>query len=304
MKYVVAALPNDAELASWIGKKGTSNGLIFYNRRIADTHLVLLTPADLTNKFYALGESFTLADHLIASTKSLDAVLGEAIIAASLLGKELWLTDDSDVRQLLKGFEGSSIEQMPRNVLIERLGASLMPEEKGDVRIDIDKSFPVKGVGTVLLGIVRRGRVRVHDTLYLSTGREIPIRSIQVHDEDVPEAGRGARVGLAVKGIDDKEIRKGDVLSLRQVPYTNSITAALRLSPFVEGADIEGMTCTLASSFSVSSCRLSRSESGQEYALRLERPLPLESGDSFLLMREAQPRVFGAGRITGTGADT
>ena len=298
MKNIVAALPNDPELASWLGKKGTSNGLTFYNRRISDTHVVLLTPTDIAGKFYAFGEAFTLADQIIASTKSIDDILGESIIAASLLRKGIWLTDDNNVQHLLKGL-GNSTEQLSRELLIEKLGALEVHANDAGVRIDLDKSFPVKGVGTVLLGIVRRGSVKVHDTLSLSSGKELQIRSIQVHDEDINEAGRGSRVGLAVKGIDEKEVRKGDILSESTLPYIREISADININPLIKDS-IHETGCTFTSGFSVAMCNIEKGPSA--YALRFDKPVAVEKGDPFVLIREGKPRVLAAGRVTGTNA--
>jgi Selenocysteine-specific translation elongation factor len=50
--------------------------------------------------------------------------------------------------------------------------------------VDLDKAFVVKGVGSVVLGIVSKGSVAVHDTLYASSGKQA-FRSIQSQDKDI-----------------------------------------------------------------------------------------------------------------------
>ena len=72
----------------------------------------------------------------------------------------------------------------------------------------------MKGVGTVILGVVRRGTLHSHDRLRLwPTAKVIDIRSIQVHDVDRKEAECGERVGIALKGVDVDEIVRGQVLA-------------------------------------------------------------------------------------------
>jgi len=72
----------------------------------------------------------------------------------------------------------------------------------------------VKGVGTVVLGCVARGTVRRHDEVRaLPAGLNAEIRSIQKHDDDFDSAGRGDRVGLALKGISVEDLDRGTVLS-------------------------------------------------------------------------------------------
>ena len=81
-------------------------------------------------------------------------------------------------------------------------------------RVDVDHSFEVKGVGTVALGIVRRGTVRVHDKIFGQPGAvEGAVRSIQIFDVDHQEAEAGSRVGLALKGINSSQVPRGTVLT-------------------------------------------------------------------------------------------
>ena len=73
--------------------------------------------------------------------------------------------------------------------------------------------FYVKGVGTVVLGVIKQGAVKTFDHLkILPSGKDILIRSIQIHDDPVTECKSPARVGLAMKGVDANDISMGDVL--------------------------------------------------------------------------------------------
>ena len=69
----------------------------------------------------------------------------------------------------------------------------------------------MKGVGTVLLGGIKQGRIRVYDKLkILPSNKEVLIKSIQMHDDPVDESSSPSRVGLGVKGISPREIERGD----------------------------------------------------------------------------------------------
>ncbi|MCI4361477.1 MAG: hypothetical protein L3J91_07200, partial [Thermoplasmata archaeon] len=69
-------------------------------------------------------------------------------------------------------------------------------DRPGTVQVPIDHAFPVKGVGAVALGVVRRGSLTAHEKLRLfPTPKLVEIRSIQVHDVDVRAARTGERVG-------------------------------------------------------------------------------------------------------------
>jgi selenocysteine-specific translation elongation factor len=66
----------------------------------------------------------------------------------------------------------------------------------------------------VALGVVRRGGLRVHEKLRLyPTTKLVEVRSIQVHDVDVPEATTGQRVGIALKGVEADELERGQQLA-------------------------------------------------------------------------------------------
>ena len=295
MVSVIVALPNDKRLAAELGKKGSENGITFYNRKVEGSSVVVLTPTDIESKFYALGEIISISGVVVISTAKVDALLGEAVIASALLGKTVIFTDDNDVSKIISSVGKLDFSTSPCSLLLQKILESSSPGSEGGLRIDVDKSFPVKGVGTVLLGIVRSGRVRVHDMLKSSSGKDVLVRSIQVHDDDMQEAAAGERVGLAVKGIEDKDIGKGDALSKTQIPLLSSFHAGIKYSPLYRGSADESVNCTVVSSFSVSNCKISKTPQG--FDIILDKPAALVKGDSFLLIREKAPRVFASGVV-------
>ena len=99
-------------------------------------------------------------------------------------------------------------------VAIERM-LDLTPEsaDRDRPRLFVDRSFSVKGAGTVVTGTLTRGRLRVDDEVTIlpggGTGR---IRSIQTHKRTREEARPGSRVALNLAGLDRDEIRRGDAV--------------------------------------------------------------------------------------------
>ncbi|MGB7636615.1 MAG: EF-Tu/IF-2/RF-3 family GTPase [Nitrososphaeraceae archaeon] len=83
----------------------------------------------------------------------------------------------------------------------------------GPVIIPIDHVFDVKGVGTVVMRVVKQGSVKVYYQLkIMPSGEDIVVKSIQMRDDPVDESNSPARVGLAVKGMTAEQIAKGDIL--------------------------------------------------------------------------------------------
>ena len=112
---------------------------------------------------------------------------------------------------------------------------------EGECIIRIDHAFNVKGVGTVVvLGVIKQGAVKAFDRLkILPSGKDILVKSIQMHDDPVTECKSPARVGLAIKGIDADHISRGDVLcslgSLDLKVATDPISAGFIKSPYYKG---------------------------------------------------------------------
>ncbi len=108
-------------------------------------------------------------------------------------------------------------------------------DEKSEVvKVLIDHVFPVKGVGTVVLGLVKRGVVRAGEMYDLApVQNKVILRSIQKFDRDFKTAYVGDRVGLALKGVKAPELDRNTVFStLNSMEKTAEVKGTLNVSPF------------------------------------------------------------------------
>ncbi len=81
-------------------------------------------------------------------------------------------------------------------------------------RLPVDRSFTIKGAGTVVTGTLWNGQVRVGDEVeILPAGTKTRVRSIQVHGHAVEVAGSGHRTALNLNGVSTDEVRPGDMLA-------------------------------------------------------------------------------------------
>ncbi len=295
MNYVVA-LPLDPGLAEFLGKKGSENSITFYNRKLGGDVIVALAPSSIEEKFYAVAEALTVAGQVVMSTASVDRLFGEMLVACSLLGKHVIFTKDSSIDALLKSAKVSDAEFAGREELMQRIVAAKPKEAGAAARVDVDKAFNVKGIGVVALGIVTKGMVRVHDELYHSSGKKVLVRSIQSQDEDIQEAGMGTRVGLALRGIDESEMERGDLLTKEPNKKVGKIGARLDVSAISKEEVLVGKSYTLVSNFSVSRATVESFADGTA-GLKLEKALAIIPEDEFLLLREQTPRIFAAGVV-------
>ncbi len=292
----IVAIPFDESLADYIGKKGSENSITFYNRKLNDNTIVGLMPSSIEEKFYALPQSFLIADQIVVSTKALDRLFGEVLIACALLNKRTIFTKDNDITKIISGITLENISFADRENILDSIVSLKSDARAESTRVDIDKAFNVKGVGTVALGVVTKGTVKIHDTLYHNSGKVATVRSIQSQDEDRKEAATGIRVGLAIKGIDESDMQKGDVLSTIQVKSTKVLSLDAKKSSFVDEAIEVGKAYSIAVGFSYVIATVEEIE-GSKVRVRLEKSVPVETGDSFIMVRTMTPRIFASGKV-------
>ncbi len=218
---VTVAVLGAADIAKELAKKGTASDLTLFNAVRDDHALTIVEPTQFPEKLAPLLYAVGMADRAVLVIPGLTREVAETAAVLDLaevptvvrLGPGV---GEEEVRRAFKGTRLETVPMAPLDLLALRAEVDgwSAPSRDGPVRVPIDHAFPVKGVGAVALGVVRRGTLRAHDRLRLyPTDTEVEARSIQVHDVDVREAPTGARVGVAVKGADADEISRGQVLA-------------------------------------------------------------------------------------------
>ena len=105
-------------------------------------------------------------------------------------------------------------------------------------RLNVDRSFTLKGFGTVVTGTVLSGSVR-HDeeVQQFPQQRSIRIRGLQAHSQTVNEVFAGQRAALNLAGISKEEIQRGDQLANEESLLTSyMLNASLTLLEDVSSA--------------------------------------------------------------------
>ncbi|HYA10703.1 MAG TPA: EF-Tu/IF-2/RF-3 family GTPase [Thermoplasmata archaeon] len=218
---VTVAVVGTNELAKELGKKGTSSDLTLYNA-VHDEHAAtIVEPTQFPEKLAPLFQALAMADRCLLAVVELTRPVAEAIAAVDLTDVPTTIVvgpavGDAELGRILKG---TRLEDAPRRPLDlpklrDEIEGWAAPTIDGPVEVPLDHAFPVKGVGAVALGVVRRGTLHAHDRLRLyPTPKEVDIRSIQVHDVDRKDASCGERVGVSLKGVDADELARGQVLA-------------------------------------------------------------------------------------------
>src|SRR5439155_10760473 len=163
---------------------------------------------------------------------------------------------------------------------------ALQPISKeGNLKITIDHFFDVKGVGTVILGKVTQGKVRVYDNLKLvPKGVDVVVKSIQMHDDSVEEASSPARVGLAVKGLVPDDVQRGDLLCMPDtVLISNEIELDYIPNKFFKEKIAENQTFLVNIDLQIKPAKLT---SINPMRLSLGSRLGYKKGDSWVILKQ------------------
>jgi selenocysteine-specific elongation factor len=92
--------------------------------------------------------------------------------------------------------------------LTGRLGS---PDPEADVRLWVDRSFAIRGAGTVVTGTLPAGTVRTGDVLALGEHR-LRVRGIECLERTTSQVSGTARVALNLGGRPPEELGRGSVL--------------------------------------------------------------------------------------------
>jgi len=127
---------------------------------------------------------------------------GENIVKSS--EKMAWWTGDS----LLQAIDKFEVPQKPTDL---------------PLRLPLQDVYNITGIGVVPVGRIETGVMKVGDKVIAVPGREgkgVPgeVKSIEMHHEQVKEAGPGDNVGFNVRGFGKKDIARGDVIGPADAP--------------------------------------------------------------------------------------
>ncbi len=99
--------------------------------------------------------------------------------------------------------------------LVEAMDATITPPEQPidkPLRIPIQDVYSITGVGTVPVGRVETGILKVNDkVIFMPSGVTGEVKSIEMFHKQQPEARPGDNIGFNVRGISKNDVKRGDV---------------------------------------------------------------------------------------------
>ncbi len=178
--------------------------------------------------------------------------VGQVVVAINKMDsvgyeKAKYEATKADVEKLLKsvGYDTSKVHFVPTSgyvgdnvakksdkmswytgpILLEALDTFTVPVAPTDkpLRLPIQDVYTITGIGTVPVGRVETGIVKVNETIIFEpAGVKGEVKTIEMHHEQVQQAGPGDNIGFSVRGVDKNAIKRGDVAG----PVNNPPTVA------------------------------------------------------------------------------
>ena len=172
-------------------------------------------PMPQTREHLAIARLLNVRRGVVALTKS-DRVDAEWLELAEETTRDL-LAEDPVLSSWgivpVSSRTGDGIDAL-RDALRVLVGGIRTRNDDDLFRLPVDRSFSIRGTGTVVTGTVWSGRVRVGGTLRAFPG-DVParVRGLQVHDEARLSVAAGRRCAIALVGVSPDAVGRGSVLT-------------------------------------------------------------------------------------------
>jgi len=172
--------------------------------------------------------------------------------------------------------------------------------------LPVDRAFTMVGQGTIVTGTLRRGPMRVGQTLEIwPRGLKAEVRGLEVHGEPVQTALPGWRTAVNLRGVKKEDITHGDTLAtVGALRPTRLLDAELTLLPSADKPVKRGQAVILHYGTSEVTARvypLGRAEvSAGETAFvqfRLAVDAVVPTGEPFVIRTPSPVETVGGGRI-------
>jgi selenocysteine-specific elongation factor len=171
--------------------------------------------------------------------------------------------------------------------LIARLPAA---DRSSPVRLWVDRSFSIRGSGTVVTGTLTAGELRTGEELQLArTGEHVHVRALQSLGRATQSVMAVARVAVNLRGVERDHVRRGDAL-LSPGQFRLTDTVDIRLHGDAMASLPPSLTLHVGAAAVVACLRPLGADTAR---LSLALPLPLRIGDRALLRDPGRRRVVG-----------
>lgn len=302
MKSINFVVLGDWSIASELGKKGTVTDMTFYERKSPAGAFSFIAPTSFPEKIQPLVQAIALCEYAILNVKTIDKALGEQIVALDAMGmsKGFIIANgfDEDVRKIVKSTLLENYEFLTFDELRLKIDSVESLAQEGKFKVVLDACFEVKGIGTVALGVVRRGEIKKYDEVEILPGKvKASVRSIQMHDDDVDSAKSPGRVGVALKGTNASEVTRGDVMAFPgSMRSESAIKVRFEKSKFYRGEILPTSSYHMCIGLQIKPVKVAIDG---DMSVVAERPFAFEAGERCVLLdlNSTSVRILGSGTV-------
>jgi selenocysteine-specific translation elongation factor len=288
----------DMELAGRLGKKGTVNDIAMFNHASSEGIFTYVCPN--SPKIQTLLQVLNMIDLPVLVVKELTKETGEAIIGIDAMNfpKGFIITEMRDaIGQFIKGTSLEKFEMIDEAILRQKLLEVKIERNDDFLLVPIDNYFNVKGIGTVILSVIKSGKVRLHDKVMVEPlGKEVLIKGIQVNDKDMEEADAGTRVGLNLKDVEVDDLKRGYVIC-KSIDKSSQLTIKFGKSRFFKQEIKQGMPAFISVGVQAIACSIELT--GDTMTVKAIQPVAYRKGQQCIVasQNEILPRIIGSGII-------
>lgn len=202
---ITGASQADAAILVCAGKEGVQSQTkehVFLSRTLGITQLIIAI-----NKM----------DEVNYDKARFDAVKAELSTLLKMVG---YKPDDINFIPT-SAFKGDNLAKLSENTkwytgptLLAALDMLKLPEKPVTLplRIPVQDAYTISGIGTVPVGRVETGKMKPGDKIIFMPAKAVgEVKSIEMHHQEIKEALPGDNIGWNVRGVEKKDIRRGDV---------------------------------------------------------------------------------------------
>jgi selenocysteine-specific elongation factor len=216
---------------------------------------------------------------------------------------------------------GSFLESAPLVAVSSRTGAGLddLKAALGEVaaglasrpaagllRLPIDRSFSIKGFGSVVTGTLIAGTIREGDEVaVLPSGMTARVRGLEVFNQSTTAAYPGQRTAVNLQGVDAAEVERGNLLTepgVLEPSYLLDVSLEVLATAPASLKDLARVRFHHGTLEAMARVKLLEggaiSPGGTAFAqLRLETPVAALPGDRCIIRRYSPPLTIGGGTV-------
>ena len=173
------------------------------------------------------------------------------------------------------------------------------------LRMPLDRSFVMKGFGTVVTGTLMSGTIQIGQTLQLEPGcQAVRVRGLQTHSQPLQSTRSGSRVAVNLSGVDAAQVHRGQTLvspnALLPVD-TIDVEAMLLQNASVlrhrASVHFHAFTSETMASISLYGYEAVKPGTARLMRIKLAEPIVLVPGDRFVLRQPSPAGTIGGGRV-------